>query len=319
MMTFIQQMSNATGLSEAYLRKLTRKAPHSYKHYTIPKRGGGTRDIYHPSAELKAVQLWMVAQIFTKLPVHRCVYSYKAGVNVAMHAERHRSSNFLLRIDLKNFFPSITSSDVCRLLLENHNVIAHELSGEDLEGVCRLVCRAKVNSKALALTIGAPSSPSISNAILHGFDTETYEYCEKLGVTYTRYADDLYFSTNTPNLLEGVFRFVKSALGRLSYPKLEVNDQKTVFTSRKRRRVVTGITLTSDKKLSLGREAKRKLKTQVYLCLSGRLTQEEIGRLRGKLSYMKSVEPSFFQALRAKFGEKQIYELLRGECCTHLA
>lgn len=310
MMTFVQYMAKATGLSEAYLRKLTRKAPHSYKHYTIPKRGGGVRDIYHPSAELKAVQLWMVEQIFTKLPVHSCVYSYRKGVSVAMHAERHRASNFLLRIDLKNFFPSITSTDVRRLLLGNKNLISDQLSSEDLESICRLVCRSHVNSKSLALTIGAPSSPSISNAVLYGFDTVTHEHCEKLGVTYTRYADDLYFSTNTPNLLEGVSKFVRSALGEMSYPRLEINEHKTVFTSRKRRRVVTGISLTSDKKLSLGREAKRKLKTQVFLCLSGRLSQEEIGQLRGKLSYLKSVEPSFLQALRAKFGEKPIYELL---------
>lgn len=313
MMTFVQQMSKATGLSETYLRKLVRKAPHCYKHYKIPKRGGGVRDIYHPSAELKAVQLWMVEQVFIKLPVHACVYSYKKGVNVAMHAERHRASNFLLRIDLKSFFPSITSADVRRLLSDNQDVFSYRLACEDLDDICRLVCRHQTNLKGLALTIGAPSSPSISNAVLFSFDAATYEFCKAMGVTYTRYADDLYFSTNTPGLLEGVSQFVRTALSELPYPRLEINDHKTVFTSRKRRRVVTGVLLTSDQKLSLGRESKRSLRTQVFLYSSGKLSQEEIGRLRGKLSYSQLVDSGFLDALKAKFGAQVIFKLLHGD------
>lgn len=311
-MTFIAHIAKSTGLSTSYLEKLVRKAPHSYKHYTIPKRTGGTRDIYHPSAALKAIQIWIAEQFFDVLPVHTCVYSYRKRRNVAMHADQHRSANFLLRIDLKDFFPSITGDDVRRLLSENLDRFSYRLNQEDAKSIARLVCRTQPNSSELALTIGAPSSPAISNAILYKLDSTVDAYCRSLGVVYTRYADDLYFSTSTPGLLEGIEKFVKNSLSDLPYPRLRTNDKKTVFTSRKRRRVVTGITLTSDKKLSVGRETKRELKTLVFLCLKGQLDAEAVGSLRGKLAYIQSVEPGFIDALISKFGADPIFFLLKG-------
>lgn len=311
-MLIVEQIAKSTGFSLAYLLKLVRRAPHSYQHYKITKKGGGTRDIYHPSAELKVIQLWIVDRILNSLPVHPCVYSYKNGVNVAMHAERHRKGNFLVRLDIKNFFPSITDLDVRHLLYNNTHRIPLQLLDDDINFICRLVCRADNQNKKLALTIGAPSSPTISNAILYEFDVCVANHCNDFGVTYTRYSDDMYFSTNESNILEGIVDYVRITLKNMSCPKLELNEKKTVFTSRKRRRVVTGITLTSDNKLSIGRETKRQIKTQVFLFIRNKLDQENIVRLRGKLSYYRSVEPQFLESLINKFGEEQIFKLLNG-------
>lgn len=310
MMSIVDRIARSTGFSVSYVQKLTRKAPHSYRYYKIPKKSGGTRDIYHPSAELKVLQLWVVDNILDFLPVHDCVYSYKKNVNVAMHAERHRKANFLVRLDIRNYFPSITYFDVRRLILSNAECIPLELLGNDVDVLCRLVCRADVKSKALALTIGAPSSPAISNAVLYCFDVDISEYCEALGVTYTRYADDLYFSTNEHGVLEAVARYVREKLVGMPWPKLKLNEDKTVFTSRKRRKVVTGITLTSDKKLSIGRGVKRQIRTQVFLYINNQLPPEEISRLRGRLSYYRSVEPEFLESLINKFGEDPIHRML---------
>jgi RNA-directed DNA polymerase len=231
---------------------------------------------------------------------------------VAMHAERHRKANFLVRLDIQNFFPSITDVDVRQLLVNKYDFVSNQLADDDIDLVCRLVCRATSKTKQLALTIGAPSSPAISNAVLFDFDSRVANHCEALGVTYTRYADDMYFSTNEPNILEGVIAHVRATLNEMPWPKLKLNEDKTVFTSRKRRRIVTGITLTSDKKLSIGRDAKRHIRTQVYLCLNNQLQPDEIAKLKGRLSYYRSVEPGFLKSLINKFGEDEIYKILDG-------
>lgn len=229
-----------------------------------------------------------------------------------MHAECHRKANFLVRLDLQNFFPSITEADVRRLILDNSKNISLQLTKNDIDLVCRLVCRAELKSKTLALTIGAPSSPAISNAVLYEFDSRVAEHCHELGVTYTRYADDMYFSTSKPNVLEGISNYVRATLEGMPWPKLKLNEEKNVFTSRKRRRVVTGVTLTSDKKLSVGRDAKRQMRTQVYLFLNNQLSLEDAATLRGRLSYFRSVEPDFLDALIKKFGEDSIFTILNG-------
>ena len=93
--------------SDEDIKKLVLTAPYQYKHYKIKKRTGGYRDIYHPTAGLKAAQRWLIANCFTNLMIHSSVFSYREGVGIRQHAMQHLHSNFLLRIDFKDFFPSI--------------------------------------------------------------------------------------------------------------------------------------------------------------------------------------------------------------------
>jgi RNA-directed DNA polymerase len=312
-MAILSLISQATGLSEEYLWRLTKKAPHCYRHYTIPKRNGETRDIYHPTPELKLLQHWLTENIFSALPVHQCVYSYRSGINILRHANQHKKSNYLLRLDVQEFFPSITGIDVEKLLKRRIDTIPVEIEASDIKLIAKIVCRKPNASKpALRLTIGAPSSPSISNAILFEFDEIMYDHCLECGVIYTRYADDLYFSTSTPGILSNIETFVKKTLKSIKSPKLRLNTTKTVFTSRKRRRVVTGVTLTSDKKLSIGRGAKRQVRTEIYLLLTKKLEPEKVANLRGRLCYYRSVEPTFIDSLSKKFGEDRIFALMKG-------
>ena len=84
-------------------------------------------------------------------------------------------------------------------------------------------------------------------------------------------------------------------------PTLQINDQKTVFTSRKRLRRVTGLVLTSDRKISIGRGKKRLLKGMVFKLLRGQLDLESANQLRGWVAYVRSVEPEFIAALQLKY------------------
>ena len=310
-MTLIDYISKSTGLRKSYIERVVTKAPYSYKKYTIPKKNGGVREIFHPRAELKVIQRFLVESIISTFPVHNCVYSYRQGRGIKSHAEVHRTNNFILRVDLRNFFPSIKARDIKALCLKNLDRLPLILNEDDVKIFCRIVCIHSAIDNELALTIGSPASPAISNAILFELDSNISEYCERYNVSYTRYADDLYFSTNQPQVLEKVYGKVCGHLNEINSPKLAINEDKTVYTSKKRRRVVTGVVLTSDNKLSIGRDEKRRVRTEIYIYLKGELPVDKASTLRGQLNYYQSIEPSFLISLMRKFGKEQIISFMK--------
>src|SRR5260370_12036764 len=289
------------GLDLEYVEKVALTASYRYKSYTIPKRTGGMRTIHHPSRELKLLQGWLVDSVLSRLPVHKAALAYRNGISIRNHAAVHVGQNYLLKIDFKDFFPSIAEADITRILRhESLRRAGLELTAQDLQFVGRIVCRK------VFLTIGAHSSPIIYNAVLFDFDDHWYEESERINVKYSRYADDLYFSTDRRGILSGVLDRVRADLAHRPSPRLTINDTKTVFTSRKRSRLVTGLILTSDKRISLGRHRKRHIRTLVYNNQSSGLSDEQREYLRGFIAYARSVEPTFVEALRRKYGSKTI-------------
>lgn len=289
---------------------LLKRGPYQYKHYQIEKRTGGKRDIFHPTPNLKAVQRWLVKEHLQALPVHESVHSYRAGRGIRQHAEAHAHSNFLLRLDFKDFFPSITQEWLLQFLLQSAREGTLSLDDHAIAACMRVLCRFNKFDGSLALSIGAPSSPAISNAILYSADVETHTQCAKLGCLYTRYADDIYVSSRAKGVLDEAEGRVKAAFAQYA-PRLQFNADKRINVSKKAKRVVTGLTLTSDRKISVGREVKRSIKTLVFLHTAKRLDPLERPRLCGLISYVKDVEPAFYDSLVLKFGTEALNELFR--------
>lgn len=143
--------------------------------------------------------------------------------------------------------------------------------------------------------------------MMFDFDSQVYEYCKRLGVAYTRYADDLFFSTNKNNVLAQVLLFVETlAFSGDALVNLKVNKKKTQFSSKKRLRRITGLVLTSTNKVSIGREKKRIVKSLVHKFSLGQLDQVGKSNLKGQLAYISSVEPSFIISLKKKYGQDLI-------------
>ena len=225
-------MAESLGLPYDYIKKVALKSSHAYKRYEIPKRAGGNRTIWHPSMELKALQRWLLSNVIEGWPTHKAAMAYCKGKSIWDNAVLHQTSKYLLRLDLSDFFPSISAEDIHKYL----ESLSSEWPRDDQHLFCQLVCRED------RLTIGAPSSPALSNVLCFDLDTRLDSLAHTNAVTYTRYADDLFFSASKPNVLSTFPPEVKKILERLEMPaNLRLNSRKTRHSSKKGRRLVNRV------------------------------------------------------------------------------
>ncbi|NAX35879.1 reverse transcriptase domain-containing protein, partial [Vibrio sp. V29_P1S30P107] len=119
---------------------------------------------------------------------------------------------------------------------------------------------------------------------------------------YTRYADDLTFSTTHKNILFQHLNEVRKVLKKEFGARLVLNESKTVFSSKAHNRHVTGVTLTNNNKISLGRDKKRYISSLIHKFKLGLLDQEDIYHLQGLISYAKHIEVRFLRNMSLKYG-----------------
>ncbi|CAH1905832.1 RNA-directed DNA polymerase [Candidatus Nitrotoga sp. HW29] len=298
-MSIFDRMLRELPFSASELKYLIATAQYRYKVYKIPKRQSNQfRTIAQPSPEIKLLQRWLMSDILSTFPINKAATAYREGRSIADHASLHAKKKFLLKMDFKNFFPSISAEDVHRYLIEYRKV-----SPEDTRLIGLLVCWRNKTDGKLCLSIGAPSSPLLSNAMLYTFDKVVTKLCRDQKVTYSRYADDLAFSTNKKEVLSVITTNIYDICNNLVYPRLVINEQKTVSISRSYRRVLVGLVLTPTGKVSLGREKKRRLRSELYRFSQGRLNLADVPKLRGELAFAWSVESDFIFTLLRQFSE----------------
>lgn len=300
----IRQIARTTQLEEKEIRRLAENASSNYKIYEIPKRNGGKRKIAHPSRELKAVQRWITKVIISRLPVHDAATAYRKGSGIRENAERHRVSKFTNRFDFANFFPSFGRENIEMFLTSAAPKAGLILTEADISFVCDIICRYN------KLTIGAPSSPAITNAMMFPFDEALFGLCTERNLIYTRYADDIFISANEPNLLNNLEVRIAEIKRNIPHLSIRLNRQKTAYLSKKYKRTITGVIITSDHKLSIGRERKREIKALIHRWISGKLDRFELHYMRGLLAFARDIEPQFENRLAEKYGKKFINEIL---------
>lgn len=295
------------GLTIDQLQRLVVRAPHSYKVYTIPKKNGGEREIAQPAKEIKLIQRWLIDNVFCYLPVHEQATAYKKGSSIRLNAEAHAKSEFLSKFDFQSFFPSISEADLRVHLAEKLN---GKLTVDEIGWIARVSCIRQKGSRKLGLSVGAPSSPILSNSIMFDFDCIMDDWCRSNAMIYTRYADDLAFSTNIKNRFESIEPAILQALQRISYPTLRLNNKKTTHVSKKYQRRLTGLIINNDGVVSLGRERKRIISSQIHKFSIGELDEHMVYILQGLLGLAVDVEPTFVSSMRSKYGNEIINSIL---------
>jgi len=291
------------------LESLVRTAPYRYKVYDIPKRQSGKmRTIAQPARAVKRLQYWIIANILAYYPIHPAALAYRKGKSIANNAKVHADKRFLLKLDFKDFFHSIRAIDF-KQFVENHEKV--QVNASEVDHLIRMLFWMKKGGSELILSIGAPSSPMLSNILMFEFDRQLTDYCESVGVRYTRYADDLTFSTDARDILRSVEQEVDRICQGLPYPRLSLNREKRVHASKAGSRRVTGLVLSNEGSVSIGHERKRQLHAAVHHFMQGKLKIDEITSLAGTLAFVHSVEPQFLRTLTRKYGERVVNKLMK--------
>ncbi len=299
--SILGDMSSDLLIPKSKLDYLIRSAPFRYKVYNIPKRSGrGTRIIAQPARETKLLQYWVLKNIFYDIPVHACATAYMSGTNIKKNAEVHSKNPYMLKLDFEDFFHSIKGGDFIRFLQKNDHLSILE---EDKKRLLRILFWLPSKNGELQLSIGAPSSPLLSNAIMYQFDKLIYDYCSEKYVIYTRYADDMTFSMTDIKMRGVILKKVEAVLASLAFPTLRLNKRKTIFGSKAHRRIITGLILANDGSISLGRERKRIIRAQIYNLSRGTLTETEKKRLQGLIAFARDIEPAFIERMEKKYGQ----------------
>jgi hypothetical protein len=287
-----------------------------YHRFTIPKRSGGTRVISSPKGRLREAQQWLLTSVLEGLPVNAAATAFRPGCSIVDNAGQHAGKAVVARIDLEEFFPSITFRRVKGLFESfgyNEGVatllalLATEaprakVSLDDSAG--RASARYFVSLGARRLPQGACTSPAITNLLCRRLDARLAGTAGKLGFAYTRYADDLVFSHADREAPVGeLLVYVRRTLAEEGF---RVNEAKTRVMRPQHRQAVTGLVVNGSP--SIAREDLRRFRAFLHQCerdglpaVSERMGRSALAYAAGYLAYVAMVSPDRAARIRAAY------------------
>jgi RNA-directed DNA polymerase len=290
------RLLHTTPFSKKELVSIINTSPRRYKTFLIEKKNGrGNRLIAQPSPEVKLLQRTIIKNEFSEINIHGSAKAYMPGISIKDHAKEHSENRYLLKIDFKDFFHSIKPA----ILINRLEKDGTTLTSQDQRNIVRILFFENKGCNNLELSIGAPSSPLISNYIMYDFDNDVNEFCLHKNAIYTRYSDDLAISTSRPHILNIIYEFIVSIIEK-KYSWLIINTDKTVNVSTKRRRVLTGLTLCNDGTVSIGRNKKRNIRASIYNLRNKQNIADNYSYIRGMLAFVNSIDREFYLSMIKK-------------------
>jgi len=258
-MSLLDEMAVHFRIAPADLLRIIDTAPARYKQYTIPKRSGGVRTIAQPSREVKLLQRYIMETKLSAFPIHDAATGYIKRRNIFYNAQCHQNARVILKLDFENFFPSIKVND-WTTLLSRHRPEAIER--RDLRLYQQLLFWGQQSPIPRCLSIGAPTSPMLSNIILFRLDTLLFRAARN--VRYTRYADDITVSGDSIEAVRNFEDDVVRILPLIRSPALTLNDTKRGIYLKGQKRMVTGLKITPVGAISIGRDRKRLISVMLH-------------------------------------------------------
>ena len=210
-----------------------------YNEHTCQKRGGGVRKISAPEHPIKFLQQLFLKVCTSLFPRHKCAHGFEPGRSPVTHASNHVRKKWVWTIDIKDFFPSIHWGRVQGMFrvypFEAPDAVAQAL--------------ANLTTYDGALPQGAPTSPILSNLLCRKLDSRLFQWARANGYTYTRYADDLTFSTNHSSFPTEDKAFIKEIVEDEGF---QVHPEKERLMPDYGRQMVTGLVV--NEKVNVPRE-----------------------------------------------------------------
>lgn len=306
-MTLLNEISDDIDVSVVELFNYSAIASTAYSTFFIRKKTGGVREISQPNKFLKSIQYILIHKLLVKLPIHDAATAYQKGKGIRQNAEAHINKRFILKTDFEKFFPSISPSDLA-FVLKRNNI---EIDSFEYSIISKFLFKKSSNSNKLELCIGAPSSPVISNAIMFEIDSLLRTKCDELAVSYTRYADDMTFSSNEYEHIESILDYLKQIVLKSNSPQLVINNKKTKIISKGRSQRVTGVILSNEGKISVGRLKRRRGRTLLNLLKYNKISQDSLVELYSLISFIRNIEPEHYDKLKEKYGSELFKNLYK--------
>ncbi|RKX65764.1 MAG: hypothetical protein DRP42_04255 [Tenericutes bacterium] len=236
-----------------------------YKSYTVPKKSGGMRLIENPAKELKEVQREILDKILSHIKIDGAAHGFVENRGIFTNAAHHVGKVCVVNLDLKDFFHTVITD---RIIKELSRFVK---TPQAITELCTYKGR---------LPMGSPASPCISNIVSVILDRKLGALARKHDAVYTRYADDITFSSKTnktlPNLIPKAHSFIKGEGFELNYKKIQIMRTGS-------KQIVTGLVV--NEKVNVPRARVRNFRAEVHQ-FKDLEDFQELNRLRGFWSFV---------------------------------
>ena len=244
-----EHFSHLVGYDYSFILALSNASDSFYRKFEIPKRNGKSRMIDEPYPTLKEIQLWILNSILTPASRHfvsPVAKAFMPGKSLLDNAKFHRKKECVVALDIHDFFGSIHLGAVYGVF----KAMGYSSSVSTL--------LSKLCTLNNSLPQGAPTSPMLSNMVFKRTDDGIFSYCCKRGIMYTRYADDMVFSSNNLNASQ----LISYVTMRVENIRMNINESKTKVMGRGVRQNVTGVVVND--KLQVSRNYRMKIRQEMF-------------------------------------------------------
>lgn len=295
------------GVEIDFLWHLVSRSDIGYERYFLIKKKftSRRRKIYVPNINLLRVQKWINLEVLHKVKISDNSTAYSLGSNNIKNAQRHLHSKMLIKTDLVNFFESITEKQVYKIF--------KKLGYDKYLSFCfARICTVQCKNNFRHLPQGAPTSPMLANIACIDMDNKLEALARKYDLTYTRYSDDLTFSSEDISLdFENILNEIRDVI--ISH-KFMLHKNKTRIVKPSHRKIVTGILLDSaGGKISVPRNYFLHVKAELY-CMEKfgfinhckKTNQSPVvvfNVIKGRIEYIKQVDISKWNKLMPIFNK----------------
>ena len=265
-----QQIATAMGITLPELRFLAFNRKTStishYIRFKIPKKTGGERLISAPMPRLKQAQYWILHNILNHIPIHDAVHGFRNDRSIVTNAQPHVGAEVIINFDLQDFFPSVCYKRVKGLFRS----LGYSEAAATIFG---LICteaeleEIELDNQTYYVALGdrhlpqgSPASPAITNIICKRLDRRLTQMAQRWEFTYTRYADDLTFSTTAER--PRICNILKNTESIVQHEGFQINQKKTRILRKSSQQEVTGIVVND--KLNIDRKTLKRFRATLH-------------------------------------------------------